>query len=103
MEIRSKDESDAIGEFIDRVPALKNSKHWIGLSDQHQENEWQWQGSGLVATEGFTNWNRGEPNNADRKEHCAERNPGGMWNDQVCTHSRPPVCEKGITLNVNSL
>ena len=43
-EIRSKDKSDAIGEFIDRLSVLKNSGQWIGLTDQHQK-DWRWVGS----------------------------------------------------------
>ena len=97
MEIRSEDESDAIGQFIATVPAIKNSIFWIGLADQHQENDWRWQGSNLMV-EGFHTWNDGEPNNWDEKEHCAERYSNGKWNDDDCTRSNPPLCEKGISL-----
>ena len=103
MEIRGKDESDAIGEFIATVPILKDSVFWIGLADQHQENDWRWQGSNLMAIEGFANWKIGQPDNWGEKEHCAEIHPSGKWNDVDCTRSSPPLCEKGITLFSNHL
>ena len=96
VEITSEDENNAIGDFIATVPALQDLQFWIGLSDQYQENDWRWEGSNLTATETFTNWNTGEPNNQDNNEHCAERGIDGKWNDDVCTRSYPPLCEKGM-------
>ena len=45
----------------------------------------------------FTNWNRGEPNNAGN-EDCAEfygsGGARGKWNDIPCTHSKRYICKK---------
>lgn len=66
---------------------------WIGASDEATEGDWRWVtgpeglengGSGMRLTDGFTNWNAGEPNNAG-PEHYAHMmdwsTPPGQWND----------------------
>ncbi|XP_078513477.1 CD209 antigen-like protein C [Lissotriton helveticus] len=69
-----------------------NSKgYWIDLSDVASEGKWHW-GDGNPLT--FTNWNAGEPNNAEDREDCAEMRSDGAWNDVPCTDKFYFVCKK---------
>ena len=51
---------------------------WIGFTDQYEEGNWQWI-TGEEVT--YTNWNEGEPNNANGVEHWAQMFNNGNWND----------------------
>jgi hypothetical protein len=42
----------------------------------------------------YTNWNRGEPNNHRKNEHCAAVWGGYKWNDAVCHESFGFICQK---------
>ncbi|WP_397444486.1 T9SS type B sorting domain-containing protein [Polaribacter sp. R77954] len=70
---------------------------WIGASDEENEGEWKWmtgpeagitfwRGNTNNTTNGFSNWNVGEPNNEEGNEHYAHvTDPSvgsiGSWND----------------------
>ncbi|KAM6999931.1 type-2 ice-structuring protein-like [Tautogolabrus adspersus] len=68
----------------------KNPEVWIGGSDQHQEGVWRW-------TDGtcfnYTNWCRGEPNNACNQD-CLQMNYSAnrCCDDRWCHHRIPSVC-----------
>jgi hypothetical protein len=51
---------------------------WIGYTDQDSEGTFVWS-NGSTAT--YTNWNAGEPNNANGTEHYTEILGNGTWND----------------------
>lgn len=52
---------------------------WIGFTDRKSEGLWTWS-DGTPAK--YTNWNGGEPNNANAVEHFAEMlGSSGRWND----------------------
>jgi hypothetical protein len=52
---------------------------WIGFNDVANEGAFEWTDQSPVA---FTNWNSGEPNNANGTEHYAELlGSNGEWND----------------------
>lgn len=85
--ITSSEENDFI---LSRVSGTA----WIGASDEDTEGDWRWvtgpeglenNGSGMRLTDGFTNWNAGEPNNSGGNEHYAHMmdwsTPPGQWND----------------------
>lgn len=75
---------------------------WIGLDDLTTENarfspdgtatKFAWQ---VPATGAYTNWNGGEPNDANDAEDCAyqDDNQDDRWNDDNCGHTKPAVCE----------
>uniref|UniRef100_A0A1Q3FRY7 Putative salivary c-type lectin n=2 Tax=Culex tarsalis TaxID=7177 RepID=A0A1Q3FRY7_CULTA len=45
---------------------------------------------------GYTNFNRGEPNNGNGKEHCLEVGTGTKWNDVSCDRKNRYICELDI-------
>ena len=65
--------------------------------------DWFAQGSQeqvTVADTDYTNWNKGEPNDAGGREDCvfvyqyaASSSLSGKWNDAPCTFSVNYVCE----------
>jgi len=75
--------------ILDRVSGTA----WIGASDAANEGVWRWvtgpeaaldNGAGRLLSDGFMNWDVGEPNNAG-PEHYAHMmdwsTPPGKWND----------------------
>ncbi|XP_078660072.1 uncharacterized protein LOC144904802 [Branchiostoma floridae x Branchiostoma belcheri] len=65
---------------------------WIGLNDKDDEGGFKWSDGRAV---GYTNWNDGEPNNANDREHCVEVVIAGsdsFWNDLSCTSYRNWIC-----------
>ncbi|XP_063302400.1 C-type lectin domain family 4 member G-like [Pelobates fuscus] len=70
-----------------------STKYWMGLRrDATNINMWKW----LDGTElTFTNWDKGEPNNSEKKEHCGEI-LSGSWNDRNCDASVNFICRKVI-------
>nr|XP_033781043.1 C-type lectin domain family 4 member G-like isoform X2 [Geotrypetes seraphini] len=67
----------------------KSHNYWIGLSKK--ANGWTWvDGSPLT----FSKWNEGEPNNMQKREHCAEMYTSGKWNDHDCSFKKQWICEK---------
>ena len=64
---------------------------WIGGHDLHGEGHWKW-------TDGwrfrYSNWRRGEPNNAHGVEDCAHWMGGhGEWNDIGCSAKMCYICK----------
>jgi hypothetical protein len=51
---------------------------WIGFTDVNSEGTFVWTDNSAVT---YTNWNAGEPNNANGLEHFAEMLANGVWND----------------------
>lgn len=51
---------------------------WIGMTDELIEGSWQWVTGEYVT---YTNWDRGEPNDAAGGEDYAEMLDHGLWND----------------------
>ncbi|XP_076145781.1 C-type mannose receptor 2-like [Alosa pseudoharengus] len=67
---------------------------WIGLH-QTAVPSWKWSladgGSYSPGEVNFTKWDKGEPSGGAGEE-CAERLPGGLWNDKDCNTPLPFVC-----------
>ena len=63
---------------------------WVGASDAHEEGSWEWVSDGRVVAQEM--WARGEPNNADVGEHCAELANNGL-NDMPCSYELPFLCQ----------
>ncbi|XP_028412098.1 fibrillin-1-like [Dendronephthya gigantea] len=67
------------------------TRFWIGL--QKCKNGWCYlDGKKTI----YTNWERGEPNNAGGSETCVEMFRNGRWNDNPCYHKYPSICETNI-------
>jgi hypothetical protein len=75
--------------MVERAPPGPTS-WWIGLNDLEVEGTFVWP-DGSPAT--YTNWNDGEPNNANGIEHCVElSSTTGGWNDIPCDGPRTYIC-----------
>ncbi|XP_061398659.1 lectin subunit alpha-like [Musca vetustissima] len=74
---------------------------WIGANDEYNtakdlNRPFYWS-SGQRVT--FTNWAKGEPNNAGSNEHCVHvwsLRDGFQWNDKACTTKYGFICEKPV-------
>lgn len=44
---------------------------WIGATDEREEGTYRWIGEEFKKMQ-YKNWALGEPNDLNRKEHCAE-------------------------------
>ncbi|XP_069460127.1 hepatic lectin-like isoform X1 [Ambystoma mexicanum] len=75
----------------------KDSRYWIGLTDQDKEHEWQWiDGTDYKSSIKF--WKEGEPNDSLKNEDCAHVWIDGEWNDMHCTYECFSICEKKAIL-----
>ncbi|XP_035686749.1 uncharacterized protein LOC118422970 [Branchiostoma floridae] len=71
---------------------------WVGLTDINREGRWVYEDGQLLKSSGYSNWARGEPNDADGIEDCAEFTPTrAFWNDAPCNSSKPFTCQIGVT------
>uniref|UniRef100_A0A0M3ICV3 C-type lectin domain-containing protein n=2 Tax=Ascaris TaxID=6251 RepID=A0A0M3ICV3_ASCLU len=64
---------------------------WIGLNDIQKENKYVWSDRSSFR---FKNWKKGQPDNADYNENCAEMGPDGMWIDSFCMAGRHYICKR---------
>ncbi|KAL3836968.1 hypothetical protein ACJMK2_022370, partial [Sinanodonta woodiana] len=65
--------------------------YWIGFNDFDQEHGHRWSDGSLVD---YTNWNRGEPNDATGDDDCVEYNVNMRnWNDNNCYIAKGFVCK----------
>ncbi len=93
--------------LIEKDPTSQNG-FWIGLSDLVDEGHWIWMASGLPVQ--YKNWEGGEPNNINGKEHFGHINlaqHGRQWNDcpNENGHPVPTVCDNafyGICQNITT-
>ncbi|XP_060607555.1 perlucin-like protein [Ruditapes philippinarum] len=73
---------------------LKDSIHWIGLTDEVTEGIWRWYDNNQVAN--FTNWHilTSEPNGG-KAQNCVyiAEGHGYEWIDAPCDWKRTPLCE----------
>ena len=74
------------------------STFWIGATDRASEGDWRW-ADGTKLSETYSNWNSGEPNNANDEDYCQYyiSSNRGKWNDLNGTQSYPFI----IQINLN--
>jgi len=73
------------------VASLARASMWLGYHDLHKEGQWTWTDG---TTSSYSNWAKGEPDNAKNNEDCMEMNtPLEQWNDDVCTKQQTFVCK----------
>ncbi|KAK3582968.1 hypothetical protein CHS0354_027084 [Potamilus streckersoni] len=67
------------------------SSYWIGFNDFDQEHGHRWSDGSPVD---YTNWNRGEPNDATGDDDCVEYNTNVRnWNDNNCYIAKGFMCK----------
>ena len=87
--INTKEELDTVAELL-KEKEFKNTGFWIGAI-LNENGEYTWF-NGEEFT--FSNWRKGEPNNATGNENAAEMYPSdGTWNDIPESYRRGVVCE----------
>uniref|UniRef100_UPI0037E96442 C-type mannose receptor 2-like n=1 Tax=Semicossyphus pulcher TaxID=241346 RepID=UPI0037E96442 len=90
--VHSVDEYHAVQSLILRS-SHAHTPAWIGGTDAHHEGDWIWSDGSRFT---YTDWCRGEPNNAGWSQHCLQMNYGSAkcWDDVSCSTSLPYVCAK---------
>ena len=90
--VKVTDQEELTYIYFTFVKPLDSGSAWIGLSLKNGSFYWT-DGS----KPGYKNWNYGEPNNFNGREHCVEIYVNnGKWNDIPCFVKRPFVCERGV-------
>ena len=89
--VKVTDKEELTYIYFTFVKPLNSGSAWMGLSLKNGSFYWT-DGS----KPGYKNWNYGEPNNFNGREHCVEIYVNnGKWNDIPCFVKRPFVCERG--------
>jgi len=93
LSIQCKAKQEAVFEWLKYDFGSNGENVWLGCDDE-VEDHWTWTAantlfySNRVAVPGvYSNWNDGEPNNAD-DEDCAVLTRNGGWNDVRCSNSK---------------
>ena len=90
--VKVTDQEELTYIYFTFVKPLNSGSAWMGLSLKNGSFYWT-DGS----KPGYKNWNYGEPNNFNGREHCVEIYVNnGKWNDIPCFVKRPFVCERGV-------
>ncbi|XP_045191059.2 perlucin-like protein [Mercenaria mercenaria] len=86
---------DAVeNQYLVSQAQLQDKSYWIGLNDLQEEGTWVWVNSNAPGT--YTNWSKGQPDNAAHNENCAQiKQPYNfLWNDSQCYTLLNYICEK---------
>ena len=71
---------------------LGATTYWIGATDSHQENQWQWI-DGCSVEPSILQWGNGQPNNFISNQHCLSYSLAYELNDAICTEKFTFACE----------
>ncbi|XP_067386173.1 pulmonary surfactant-associated protein D [Emydura macquarii macquarii] len=75
---------------IHQIVVSHKKQVFLGITDIQTEGQFKYlNGQTLV----YSNWQTGEPNNANGVEDCVEVSSTGKWNDKSCDEKRLIVCE----------
>ena len=66
---------------------------WFGGNDIKEEGVWEWTDRTPWK---FTNWGPTNPNNFGGIQHCLQYEEKWLWDDDLCTKTKPFVCSKNI-------
>ncbi|CAB3379369.1 Hypothetical predicted protein [Cloeon dipterum] len=91
-------ETEAENKALYKLIGETKRTFWASGTDLGSEGTFYWNGTGSKV-EGFTNFDKGEPNNFNGTEHCLElvAHDGAIyWNDNNCNISFDFICEKSL-------
>jgi len=75
----------------------RSKTFWIGLTDQHAENEYQWSdGTKFMWRTDYHRFVIGKPDKQYKTEDCFEEGKTRdefIWNDEHCNKLNPFICE----------
>eukprot|EP00602_Paraphysomonas_sp_CaronLab_P005520 CAMPEP_0185024902 /NCGR_PEP_ID=MMETSP1103-20130426/8059_1 /TAXON_ID=36769 /ORGANISM="Paraphysomonas bandaiensis, Strain Caron Lab Isolate" /LENGTH=1367 /DNA_ID=CAMNT_0027557985 /DNA_START=157 /DNA_END=4260 /DNA_ORIENTATION=+ len=71
---------------------------WLGYNDIDHEGTWEWE-NGLSV--GYTDWDKGEPNNSGGRSDCAILYGTGKMRDRQCTDKYQFLCQSDATCPSN--
>ena len=103
--ITTEEERDAVRELVRRL-GLGNKSFWLGgfqFSLAEEPSEFHWMDDESLVSDGFTDWDQGEPNNAGVNEDCiamSGANRGYRWDDRTCTANHRYIEEVSLEANV---
>ncbi|XP_078679398.1 uncharacterized protein LOC144915043 [Branchiostoma floridae x Branchiostoma belcheri] len=67
---------------------------WFGMTDRISEGQWVFADGQNQAMTGYSNWNRGEPNNKGGDQDCAGYWRGkSTWDDMTCSDTKGFICQ----------
>ncbi|KAL6466778.1 hypothetical protein MHYP_G00245820 [Metynnis hypsauchen] len=75
-----------------------SSTAWIGLYDDI--NSWHWSYENM-ALQGWTNWDKNQPDNHCGLEECGVMSSKGLWSDERCIGMKPFVCYDAKYIDTN--
>ena len=76
--------------LVPLAQAALGDTFWIGANDRGREGTFVWSTGASIT---WSNWARGEPNDAGSGEDCTQIYAGsGQWNDLPCGERLPFVC-----------
>ncbi|XP_059581491.1 regenerating islet-derived protein 4-like [Alligator mississippiensis] len=89
--VLSNRETNVVSRYILRNPP--DGPVWIGLHDSRHNRAWTWTDGSIYY---YRAWNKGEPNNLDWNEYCAELLDYmryEKWNDNICRMKNAFICK----------
>nr|CAH7736291.1 unnamed protein product [Callosobruchus chinensis] len=95
VSIQTNEESEnLIAGLLSFLETSENVVFWT--SGKKFGSNWRWESTGRPAH--YTNWRKGEPNNAGGKESCIEVHFNSstktlQWNDKSCDSVNYFICE----------
>ncbi|XP_078091225.1 C-type lectin domain family 10 member A-like isoform X2 [Mustelus asterias] len=74
---------------------IKLTRHWIGLNESHNADEWVWvDGTDYTSTQTF--WAPGDPRDFGNYEACAGMKSDGKWSVYSCSQKLNFICERPV-------
>ncbi|XP_018573083.1 macrophage mannose receptor 1-like [Anoplophora glabripennis] len=96
VSIEDKKKNDIVTNLIKQSGKSGAEDNYWTSANKQSDGKWVWWDNQLVT---YTNWAKGEPNNADKREFCLELYPDGQWNDLACEREFYFICESPFKEN----
>ena len=77
-------------QFAKQMILPSTSQMHIGINDIATEGTWQYATGGDLV---YTNWANAQPDNGGNGQDCGHTWTGVKWDDGLCNHEQPSICE----------